>query len=269
MSANSRFISLRTNRPNEGKRSYLPSPLGKIAAISSDRIESLKVAPSRSFFDTGAPQGLGYADSDGNVYLTVAAHGEDLFSTKKVSILSVGESFIRKVKSTKITKLNISSPLLAVGRVRDSIDLIEGKVYRSIASLPLGEETEIREVYYCGFKCFAVRMPEGAKDSCYIGRLKSVTLDELSERGEGIIISHDCRTAYIHLGGRTTLSEARDFLLGRSIVCPLRRVREEQLSENLKASIDEGARYIEICADTAPVFLTTYKKGERYVRENK
>ena len=156
----------------------------------------------------------------------------------------------------------IGSPLLSLGDACDSIDLLNGIIYRTIENKLIDEQTEIREVNYCGYRCFALHAPENASDVAAIGQISSCYIDDLEMMDEGIVVSDDCMTLYVYLGEETTLEEARARLIGQRLLYILELVREEQTPESLGSELGEGTRYIEICSQRQAMSYITYKQTE-------
>lgn len=159
-------------------------------------------------------------------------------------------------------EFEIGSPLLKLDDVSDAIDLLNGIIYRAIENKLIDENTEIREVVYCGFNCFALDTPGNSSTSVVIGTLSNGELEDLEINGEGIIVSGNCETIYVYLGEDVSLEEARSYLEGQRILYISEVVSEEYISQSLSTELGEGTRYIEICSPYIATSYINYKQME-------
>ena len=247
--------------PKRERRAHKYSPLGNIARLASSEIESISITPSSSTFDTGNGNVIGYTDDNGKVILTVAVHGEDLFDrSKNARLLRRDGGFIHDSQDCKTFTIEISSPLLRLGTASDKLDVSNGIVYRETGRITIDNETQIREVSYCGVRCFRIDLPAPVSDICLSGVRSTASIEELGTHEDGIFLSHDKKCAYVYLKENVTLGEAENYLTGKEILYTLEKAREEILEDCIKNHTHSGARYIEICTDATPKFLIIYKK---------
>lgn len=272
-----------SKRNNEKRRALnlALESLSKRKKSNSDNTLSIKpnkatplsgvfVAARSDAFDTGGTDGVGYVDESGKVSLTVMLHKEELLcGNEGHRLLNKCGCLVHDSRSCRPVEYDIGSPLFALGKHRDTLELISGTVYREIGSVVIDEGTELREANFCSHRCFAIDVPDNASSICRIGDIKACAPRELSVCERGIVTASDYKRLYIYLGENKTLEDARGELLGKRLIYILNTPREESTSSGLSSEACEEIRYIEVCSSSDIVSHIIYKKTEKQnVRKN-
>ena len=231
---------------------------------------SILIASKSYTCDTDMGVGITHKDSDGRTTLTVILHKKELFGENEQQKLRSERGYlIRDSEGSEVIEFEITSPLLAFGKARDTIDLISATVYRAIGTKLIDEKTDIREAYFCGHKCFAINAPENACADFAIGNIVSCSPEALEAHDSGIVTSDDAKTLYIYLGDGKSLEDAYERLRGKRLVYILNTPREEKALQASGVGACEEIRYIEVCSRCNIISHITYKETENQnVRKN-
>lgn len=144
----------------------------------------------------------------------------------------------------------------------DELDAVNGTLTRRVYEMKIDESTTIGESEYSGSPCFYIQLPFTVR-SCVAYCIRLVCYENSSEMLGGyasMFVAPTRNQIYFRVDDETTLEEAKEMLMGESILLPLGSEVTTTIDTTLDNLQPAGEVWVEVCSRANPELTLKYKK---------